>query len=210
MFVAICERTRQSMIVDFSDRNPTRWGRSLEQLNAKVRTIVQTHGEGNHEIDLRGLKDLSFFGEDLKIFGHPKEPDIADEIDVPVHDGMVINVGDLNFKCLHIPGPSPGHCAYYEASEGVAFTGDIISRGGQMTRSVADPIALRSSLSKLVREVPETTLLFPGHYGLTTMGAERRMNPDLMGVKGPPLLVPRDVGDLVDGEKKRKIKRWSM
>jgi hypothetical protein len=210
MYLAICERTRKAMMVDFSDPNPARWSRIVQQHHVDVTKIVQTHGECSETVELSRLKDLSFFSSQLKVYGHPKEPVLARQIDVALHDGLFFELGDLRFKCLHIPGPSPGHCAFFEAAEGIAFTGNIISRGGQMTRAVSDPLALKASLTKLVKEIPETTLLFPGHYGLTTMGAERRMNPELMGVTGPPLVVPREVSELADMEKKRKIKRWSM
>lgn len=212
MYLTICEATRKAMIVDFADTNAGRWGRTLQQLRANVETVVQTHGQDTQGIGLSTLKELSFFPSTLKIHAHPQETSLAKEIDEPLEDGKVINVGNLQFKCLHIPGPSAGHCAFYEASEGIAFTGDIITRGGQMVRAVHDPQALRSSLARLVQEIPETTLLFPGHYGLTTMGAERRINPNLMGVQGPPLLVPRDTHDHVEmpTERRRVIRRWVM
>ena len=211
MYVAICEMTRKAMIVDFSDPNASRWGRALQQLRANVDIIVQTHGQDTQAIGLSALKSLSFFPSNLQIFAHPLETSLSKEdVDEPLMDGVILNVGNLRFKCLHLPGPSPGHCAFYEAQEGIAFTGDILSRGGRMTRAVSDSNAHRVSLSRLVREIPETTLLFPGHYGFTTMGAERRMNPNLMGVTGPPLLVPRDLSESIDTERKRKIKRWIM
>lgn len=211
MYLAICEKTRQSMIVDFSDRNPARWGRVLSEFRADVRTIAQTHGACSRDLGLSTLKNLSFFHGKVKIYGSKKEADLKDEVDEDLSDEVVLNVGDLRFECLHIPGPSAGHFAFFEPSEGVAFTGDLISRGGQMTRVVTDPVAMRSSLTKIIHKIPETTLLFPGHYGLTTMGAERRLNPDLMGVKGPPLRVPRDVQESSDSNVvNRKVRRWVL
>jgi hydroxyacylglutathione hydrolase len=209
MYVAICEATRKAMIVDFADSNAARWGRSLQQMKAQVELVVQTHGQDTQGMGLSTLKRLSFFSPSTKIMGHPAESSLLHDIDAPLEDNKTLNVGELVFKCLHIPGPSVGHCAFYEKSEGVAFTGDIITRGGQMTRAIQDPKAMKESLARLVREIPETTLLFPGHFGLTTMGAERRNNPNLMGLNGPPLLVPRELPDHHhEVDRKRKIKRW--
>jgi len=209
MFVAVCEQTRAAMIVDFCDRNPARWGRGLQEIKANVDKVVQTHALPSRKIDLRELKQLSFFSPHLKIMAHESESALSNVVDDYLQDGMVISVGNLRFKCFHVPGPTVGSCTLYEESEGVAFTGDLISRGGRMWRSVADPLSLKDSLTRLIKEVPETTLLFPSHYGLTSMGAERRANPELMGLKGgAPLMVQYIQSDTEDPDKVRKTKRW--
>ena len=81
-----------------------------------------------------------------------------------------------------------------------------------MMKAVPDPKSNQESLGKLVREVSEISLLFPAHYGLTTMGAERRVNPNLMGLQGPALLIPAESYNQTSSyaEKNRKTKRWKL
>lgn len=210
-YLAFCARTRKGIFIDFVDQHVTRWGRALESLNVEVTAAAVTHVDTQSIEVLSLMKKMSFVSS-LKVYAHAFEklpPSIVDE---NITDGMIVDVGDLSFKCLHTPGASQGHCVFYEKTEGVAFTGDILARGGRMMKAVPDPKSNQESLGKLVREVSEISLLFPAHYGLTTMGAERRVNPNLMGLQGPTLLIPAESYNQTSSyaEKNRKTKRWKL
>ena len=42
-------------------------------------------------------------------------------------DGDVFHLGNLDVECIFTPGHSPGHMAFYCASENVCFTGDAMN-----------------------------------------------------------------------------------
>jgi glyoxylase-like metal-dependent hydrolase (beta-lactamase superfamily II) len=136
--------------------------------------------------------DLLRVGEDKYMAAQRREMDeeldgARGQIDVPVGDDEVVHVGELRFRVLSTPGVSPEHIVLYEASEGVCFVGDLIRPGSAPI--VSDPSAQVESLQRVVHLIPETTILCPNHGSLTTMGAERRTNPHLVGIPGPKLLV---------------------
>ena len=61
------------------------------------------------------------------------------------------------------------------------FSGDVLFQGsvGRTDLPGGDWATLAQSIAGLVETLPEQTNVFPGHMGLTTLGAERATNPFL-------------------------------
>ena len=97
-------------------------------------------------------------------------------------------MGALRFRVIAVPGHTPGGIvlAGVEGSEaeGLAFVGDTIFSGsvGRTDLAGGDYAQLMDSLARLVRELPDETVLCCGHGDTTTMGHERRTNPFLLGL----------------------------
>ena len=98
-----------------------------------------------------------------------------------VQDGQVLSLISYEFKVLHTPGHTPGGCCYYIASEHVLISGDTLFQ-----QSIGRTDFPGGSMSDLVRAVkeklmilPEDTVVYPGHMGMTTIADEKRMNPFL-------------------------------
>jgi glyoxylase-like metal-dependent hydrolase (beta-lactamase superfamily II) len=110
-------------------------------------------------------------------------PDDAGALPVPtshpVHDGDVVQVGDLRLTVVHLPGHSPGSIALLhsptDGSSPHLFTGDALLRGGPGSTATPEDRALL--LDALVRKVfdvlPDETWIYPGHGPDTTVGQER-------------------------------------
>jgi glyoxylase-like metal-dependent hydrolase (beta-lactamase superfamily II) len=103
-------------------------------------------------------------------------------------DGDEVVVGGLRFRVIAVPGHTPGGIvlAGVEGSEaqGLAFVGDTIFAGsvGRTDLAGGDYEQLMTSLARLMRELPDETVLCCGHGCSTTMGRERRANPFLRGL----------------------------
>jgi glyoxylase-like metal-dependent hydrolase (beta-lactamase superfamily II) len=63
----------------------------------------------------------------------------------------------------------------------VAIVGDTLFAGsiGRSDLPGADPATLAASLERMLRDLPDATVVHPGHGPSTTIGAERRSNPFL-------------------------------
>ena len=82
---------------------------------------------------------------------------------------------------VHTPGHSKGSIVL--AGEGCIFGGDLLFSGGIGRTDLpgGDDREMLASLRKLL-EFPDETTVFPGHGPPTSIGAERRTNPFLVGL----------------------------
>jgi hydroxyacylglutathione hydrolase len=82
---------------------------------------------------------------------------------------------------IFTPGHSPGHLTYSIPDEHAIFSGDVLFQGsvGRTDLPGGDWATLLSSIGNLVEQLPADTTVYPGHMGITSLGAERQTNPFL-------------------------------
>ncbi len=95
-----------------------------------------------------------------------------------LEDGDTISFGNHSIEVIHTPGHSRGSVSFYIKEENVLFTGDTLFRmsigrtdfqGGSMMQII-------QSLRRLA-QLPDKTVVYPGHGEQTTIGDELRHNP---------------------------------
>ena len=98
-----------------------------------------------------------------------------------VAGGEKLELAGFEIDVIFTPGHSPGHVTYSIADEGAVFSGDVLFQGsvGRTDLPGGDWPTLLDSIRGLVDTLPAETKVFPGHMGLTTLGAERASNPFL-------------------------------
>ena len=91
----------------------------------------------------------------------------------------VLDLADISFQSLRVPGHSPAHLAYY--AEGCLFSGDVLFAGsvGRTDLPGADWDTLVESIRMLADRFPPETVVYPGHGPETMLGAELARNPFL-------------------------------
>ena len=96
-----------------------------------------------------------------------------------VAGGERLQLAGLDIDVIFTPGHSPGHVTY--AVPGALLSGDVLFQGsvGRVDLPGGDWATLERSIEGLVRAFPEETVVYPGHMGITTLGAERATNPFL-------------------------------
>lgn len=158
----------------------------------KLEYIVCTHNHNDHVIALPQLQrdtgatvvasaadsaliesgQPGSFGEWSAIEGVPVGKKVA--------DGDVLKLGSLEFQVILTPGHTKGGlCLYlpgFDGKPGVLFTGDTLFRGatGRVDFEGGSAREMRESLRNKLAPLPDSTIVFPGHEGLTTIGFERR------------------------------------
>ena len=101
-------------------------------------------------------------------------------VDVRLEDGDVLELGSLAFKAIHTPGHTKGGmCFWLEGADGrfgMLFSGDTLFYGGTGRTDLegGNAYELRASLRTKLAALPNETVVYPGHGGFTTIGAERR------------------------------------
>jgi glyoxylase-like metal-dependent hydrolase (beta-lactamase superfamily II) len=95
--------------------------------------------------------------------------------------GERLELAGFEIDVLFTPGHSPGHVTFSIPDEEVIFSGDVLFQGsvGRTDLPGGDWPTLLESIRSLVEGLPEETTVYPGHMGITTLGAEKRTNPFL-------------------------------
>ena len=95
--------------------------------------------------------------------------------------GEKLELAGFEIDVIFTPGHSPGHVTYSIADETAVFSGDVLFQGsvGRTDLPGGDWPTLLDSIRGLVDTLPEETKVYPGHMGLTSLGAERASSPFL-------------------------------
>jgi hydroxyacylglutathione hydrolase len=101
--------------------------------------------------------------------------------------GERLELAGLEIDVMFTPGHSPGHVTFSIPEEHAVFSGDVLFQGsvGRTDLPGGDWPTLLESIRSLVDELPEETTVYPGHMGVTSLGAEKRTNPFLAELARP-------------------------
>jgi hydroxyacylglutathione hydrolase len=101
--------------------------------------------------------------------------------------GERLQMAGFDIDVLFTPGHSPGHVTFSIPEEQVVFSGDVLFQGsvGRTDLPGGDWPTLLDSIRSLVDKLPEETVVYPGHMGVTSLGAEKRTNPFLAELARP-------------------------
>jgi hydroxyacylglutathione hydrolase len=95
--------------------------------------------------------------------------------------GEKLELAGFEIDVIFTPGHSPGHVTLSIPDETAVFSGDVLFQGsvGRTDLPGGDWSTLLESIRTLVDRLPEETTVYPGHMGITSLGAERASNPFL-------------------------------
>ncbi len=102
--------------------------------------------------------------------------------------GDVVELGQIRVRLLHTPGHTPGSQCFLveeQGRPGSLISGDTLFLGscGRVDLPGSDPEAMYRSLNQTLKQLPDETLLYPGHLyssdPASTMGDQKATNPFL-------------------------------
>ena len=192
-YIARRDGSERGLIIDPGEE-PERILEVVETLGITVEAILITHCHFDHigavapvaratsapvwcpQLEVPVLADIMSFVP-WPGFG-PYESYEADET---VSGGEHLSLAGLEIDVVFTPGHSPGHVTYAIPDENALFSGDVLFQGsvGRVDLPGGDWGTLLESIRGLVDGYPEETTVYPGHMGVTTLGAERASNPFL-------------------------------
>ncbi len=183
----------EAVIVDPGEEAP-RLLAALDEMGARLAAILLTHTHFDHigavapvaaatgaevwvpEGERRVLADIMSYVP-FPGFG----PFESYEAEHTVSGGERLELAGLEIDVLPTPGHSPGHVTFSIPDEDAVFSGDVLFQGsvGRVDLPGGDWPTLLDSIRLLIDSLPEGTTVYPGHMGVTTLGAERASNPFL-------------------------------
>jgi hydroxyacylglutathione hydrolase len=187
------EGSKRALIIDPGEEAPKLLG-AIEELGLELDAILLTHTHFDHvgavapiakatntevwvpEIEKPVLADIMSFVP-WSGFG-PYESWDAEHT---VAGGEKLELAGFEIDVIFTPGHSPGHVTFSIPDEQAVFSGDVLFQGsvGRTDLPGGDWPTLAASISNLIDTLPEETTVYPGHMGITTLGAERATNPFL-------------------------------
>ncbi len=94
-----------------------------------------------------------------------------------------IQLGEDTLSILLTPGHSPGSLCFYCKKQGFLIGGDVLFREsvGRTDLPGGDYHTLENSIREQLYQLPEETVIYPGHGAETTIGHEKEYNPFVSG-----------------------------
>jgi len=154
--------------------------------------IVLTHGHFDHCMGIPAVLDAYPY---LPVWIHPDDIQVMtrSELNGAVLIGStytytgplqllvegILHIGSFSCEVFHVPGHTPGGCALL--FDGNCISGDSLFAGsiGRSDFTLSDGELLIRGIQTKLMALPDTTIVYPGHGGRTTIGRERRLNPFL-------------------------------
>lgn len=168
----------------------------LAEKGLTLTQIINTHLHIDHVAGIPFLREKygapvkahegdKFLGEGLDLqagmFG--LNLDLGDlEISEYLKPGDKIKIGKGELEVIEVPGHSKGSISLYSPADKFVITGDALFQGsiGRTDLPGGNYKELISSIEKGLLNLPDDTVVFPGHGPSTTIGAEKRSNPFLV------------------------------
>ena len=191
-YIVGSESNQEGMIIDPGDEAEAIL-KNVKDLGLDIKSIVLTHGHIDHIGAVKEVKEAT--GAEVAI--HADDAQALQESSVSamfglsyptplpadrlLNDGDSIDIGDLHFLVVHTPGHSPGGICL--VGEGMVFSGDTLFNYGigRYDLPGGSYNQLMNSIHTKLMVLPDNTIAYPGHGPDTTIGAERRGNPFLIG-----------------------------
>lgn len=160
-----------------------------------LKHIVNTHLHIDHVVGIPYLKSKygapvlahkgdEFLGQRVAdqaaMFGLPMNPGVI-EISEYLQDGDKIKLGDGDLEVIEVPGHSKGSICLYDRKDGFLISGDALFQGsiGRTDLPGGNYRDLIDNIQNKLLNLPDNTVVYPGHGPSTTIGDEKRSNPFL-------------------------------
>jgi hydroxyacylglutathione hydrolase len=131
---------------------------ALHEKGWKLTHILTTHHHNDHTAGNAAVKRAT----GCTIVGPAKEAESIPGIDVTVREGDRVEIGGATARVIETPGHTRGHVSYHFPDDGLVFVGDTLFSVGCGRLLEGDAKTMWSSLEKLAKLPPETSL-YCGH-----------------------------------------------
>lgn len=189
------EESREAIVIDPGD-DLSRIVEILDRHQLKVKAIVITHGHIDHVMGANKLRRLS----GALVYMNQHDADMLDAlplqanwlgvatperppVDTDATDGTTIPLGSARFHVMHTPGHTPGSSSVWIPEENKLVAGDTLFRDsiGRTDLPGGNSRQILSSIKTRLYELPDETIVIPGHGAMTTIGREKEHNPFVRG-----------------------------
>ncbi len=167
----------EAALIDPVHSDTDKYIQLLDELDIKLVFALDTHVHADHITALGELRERT---DCVTVMG---DRTAATCVSRRVSDGEILDIDGIKLEALATPGHTDDSFSYRLADR--VFTGDtLLIRGtGRTDFQNGDPRAQYNSLFGRLLQLPDDTLVYPGHdykgWTVSTIGEEKRHNPRL-------------------------------
>lgn len=197
-YVVSDDVTKECVIVDCGVFYPEERAAIVQYINneqLKVKHLLSTHGHFDHncgndtifnefgilpEVHAKDEYLMAKLAEQAEAFAGVKLENDVPQVGKHLKDGDIITFGNYKIKVIETPGHTPGSVFLYVEDEHFAFSGDTLFKGdiGRTDLEGGSVLQIIQSLRHIC-QLPDDTVVLPGHGEQTTIGYEVAHNPYL-------------------------------
>jgi glyoxylase-like metal-dependent hydrolase (beta-lactamase superfamily II) len=173
--------TGEALLIDTVFEQHTRDVALLRELGLTLKYTLDTHVHADHVTGAWLMKDALGSQIVLSAAGG------AENVDVALSDGDVVEMGQVQLEARATPGHTDGCTTFVTTDKTMAFTGDalLIRGAGRTDFQQGSAATLFRSLKDKVLSLPGNCLLYPGHdyqgRTVTTVDEEKTHNARIGG-----------------------------
>jgi len=173
------KQSKEAVLIDPVIEHSERDAQTVQQLDLKLKYVINTHVHADHITGTGRLKKLIPGCKSILSKASGGQADLL------VADGEKIVFGAEELEVAATPGHTEGCVTYIDRKAGRAFTGDaLLVRGcGRTDFQGGSAKTLYASVWSKILSLPDDFLLFPAHdykgQTQTTVAEEKKYNPRL-------------------------------
>ncbi|OGO39302.1 MAG: hypothetical protein A2147_05535 [Chloroflexi bacterium RBG_16_57_8] len=167
-YIVVCQHTGRSILIDVPPGART----LVKNLRGTdLQRILLTHSHIDHYAGLKATRARIT----APVAAHPADNRewLPFPPEILLHDGDIIDVGQLRVQAIHTPGHTPGSMCFRVGN--YLLAGDTVFPGGPgRTVSAADFRTVVESFLTKILPLPDNIQVFPGHGAPTVLGKEKK------------------------------------
>jgi len=183
------EESREAILVDPAAPSPDLLKR-IEELNLKVKYIINTHGHMDHiggniwfknhlsaPLMIHSADAPMLVNSAMNLSLYVGNPVSSAPPDVLLEDGMELSLGKYPVKVIHTPGHTPGGICLL--ADKFLISGDTLFEQsiGRTDLQGGNHQQIINSIKNKLFVLPDDVIVFPGHGPRTSIGMEKKNNP---------------------------------
>ena len=180
-YLIACEQTRQAALIDSVKSEVPKYLQLLQELGLTLTYALDTHTHADHITGAGALREatgcITLLGDEAG----------SACISQGLHDGDLIQIGQLQLKAIYTPGHTDDSYSYLLEDNGqtYVFTGDtLLIRGtGRTDFQNGNAQDQYHSLFNKLLALPDHTWVYPGHdykgWTISSIAEEKAHNPRL-------------------------------
>lgn len=185
-YFAVHKETKELILIDPGD-GASRIATTIEKEGYHPKAVLLTHAHYDHVLAVDALSER--YG--IPVYAHEAEKETVEDphlnlggisticrVTDYVKDGEELSLAGFRILVLFTPGHTPGGCCFYFPEEKALFSGDTLFEGsvGRTDFPKGNMRQLVDGIREKLLVLPEETVVFPGHMGMTSIGQEKKYN----------------------------------